>query len=29
MRQLDADTGVKRIARSDWYGAPSSLYEIR
>jgi len=29
MRQLDADTAVKRIARSDWYGAPSSLYEIR
>jgi hypothetical protein len=29
MRQLDANTSVKRIARSDWYDAPSSLYEIR
>ena len=29
MRQLDGEARVKRVARTDWYGAPSSLYEIR
>lgn len=27
--QLDADPRVRLVARADWYGAPSSLYEIR
>lgn len=27
--QLDADTRVHLVARANWYGAPSSLYEIR
>jgi hypothetical protein len=29
MAQLDADTRVRLVARADWYGAPSSLYELR
>jgi hypothetical protein len=28
-RQLDAEPRVRLIARADWYGAPSSLYELR
>jgi hypothetical protein len=28
-RQLDAELRVRLIARADWYGAPSSLYELR
>jgi hypothetical protein len=28
-RQLDGDARVRLVTRTDWYGAPSSLYEIR
>ena len=28
MVRLDATAGVRRIARADWYGVPSSLYEL-
>jgi hypothetical protein len=29
MQRLDADPRVRLAARADWYGAPSSLYDIR
>jgi hypothetical protein len=29
MNQLDSSPRVQRIARADWYGAPTSLYELR
>jgi hypothetical protein len=28
MVRLDTTAGVRRIARADWYGVPSSLYEL-
>lgn len=28
-RQLDGTAGVRLVTRADWYGAPSSLYQIR
>jgi hypothetical protein len=29
MSRLDAAAGVRRLARAEWYGAPSTLYELR
>ena len=29
MNRLDRSPRVRRIARADWYGAPTSLYELR
>ncbi len=29
VRRLDTTRRLRRIARTDWYGAPSSLYELR
>jgi hypothetical protein len=28
MARLDATPGVRRLARAEWYGAPSTLYEL-
>ena len=28
MTRLDATAGVRRLARAEWYGAPSTLYEL-
>jgi hypothetical protein len=28
MARLDASARVKRLARANWYGAPSTLYEL-
>lgn len=28
MARLDGTLGVRRVARTDWYGAPSTLYEL-
>lgn len=28
MARLDATRGVRRLARAEWYGAPSTLYEL-
>jgi hypothetical protein len=28
MARLDATTGLRRLARAEWYGAPSTLYEL-
>ena len=28
MARLDATAGVRRLARAEWYGAPSTLYEL-
>ncbi len=29
MTQLDATAGVRQLSRTEWYGAPSTLYELR